>query len=74
MKLHAIFLLRCIIYNPQRILLLNDVNQILIKYNLINIQIDTNLLLYGHDILSKNDNKTILTATIKFISDSSRFT
>ena len=67
------FLLKCIFFLDQRETLLKPVNDILQNYNVHIALDDYRFFLYGHHLLSQEDNKSILCATIKFIKDSKRF-
>ena len=60
-------------YATKRATLANKVVEILIRNNLNHLLNDTKVYLYGNDILSDIDNKTILLSTIKFIKDTNRF-
>ena len=69
------FLLVCPIFTTHRQKLLEIIDPILILNDLENIS-DRNkvhLLLYGHDKLNCIENREVLKATIKFISQSGRF-
>ena len=69
------FLLSCPLYVNARTTLINTVGTILASNN-IATPIDDNLtklLLYGNPALSDTDNKTILSATLDFITSSDRF-
>ena len=67
------YLLKCVLFAPQRGRLLNYAQNILNKYNLINLLGNVDIFLYGHRTISIDDNKNILLATIKFINETGRF-
>ena len=69
------FLLSCPLYVNPRATLINIVDTILASNNIVTPIDDnlTKLLLYGNPSLSDNDNKTILSATLDFITSSDRF-
>ena len=69
------FLLKCPRYNEPRNEMMNTINAILLS-NDLTISSDilkVNLLLYGHQTLSYDENKSVLTATINFIHETGRF-
>ena len=69
----AHFLLLCPFYATQRIIMLNNVENILTANNIL-INGDLHfLLLYGHSRLDTANNKFILNTTIKFIKSTNRF-
>ena len=69
------FLLKCPIYNVQRLNVFQTVNPILLANDLQNLNDRemVRLLLYGHDKLPLNANQSILKATINFIEMTARF-
>ena len=67
------FLFHCSFYILQRASLINSISTVLVPYPTINLQDNTNLLLYGNDQLSFAENNQILQSTIKYIKDSLRF-
>ena len=69
------FLVDCNLYTMIRNDLFLEINPILESKGLRNLRNDllTKLLLYGNDVLSDDDNKAVLNATIKFIYKSNRF-
>ena len=66
------FLFKCPFYSSKRLILAQTVVPLLIPHNLAFLQNDVNLYLYGHWKL-KDENKTILQETIKFIKATNRF-
>ena len=66
------FLFKCPFYSSKRLILAQTVVPLLIPHNLAFLQNDVNLYLYGHRKL-KDENKTILQETIKFIKATNRF-
>ena len=66
------YLLQCPFYNSLRTNLRTNVLSILSR-NELNLDFSSNLLLYGHDTLSYQDNRDILLATLEFILTSNRF-
>lgn len=69
------FLLDCFRHSGPRRVLLESINQILRPHSLSDANGDNlvDILLYGHDNLSWNENNAIIKANIKFIHDSMRF-
>ena len=69
------FLLKCPIYNVQRLDVFQTVNPILLANDLQNLNDRemVRLLLYGHEKLPLNANQSILKATINFIEMTARF-
>ena len=68
------FLLHCALYTVARNSLFQVVNPILAIHNLHLGNDDLRkFLLYGNDILTVEENKTVLTETLKFIKSSTRF-
>ena len=71
------FLFSCPFYATKREVMINCVNEILLKNNLnypTNFPAnELNLYLYGLPTISIADNRTILMATIKFIKNTNRF-
>ena len=66
------FLLQCTFYNSLRAKLRTNVLSILSR-NELNFDLSSNLLLYGHESLSDEDNRDILLSTLVFILESNRF-
>ena len=68
------FLLGCIRFNDDRMLLLDSINEIYRAYNIpANVPITTDILLCGQDGFSENFNLDILNQTQHFISRTKRF-
>ena len=67
------YLLRCQIFTPYRISLLNNLRNINLPITTLDSESLTNLLLYGDKKYSYQTNKIILTFTIEFIKESKRF-
>ena len=67
------YLFKCALFAQIRAALAGRVIQILLKYNLINLSTSPNLYLYGHKLISTDDNRNILIATINYVKDSKRF-
>ena len=67
------FLFACPLYINQRATLIDNISNILQKYNLTNIVQQPQLLLYGHKSITFADNQKIILSTINFISDTERF-
>ena len=67
------FLFLCPFYAAQRAALIASVIVISQKYNLEHLINDSNLYLYGHQIIVFADNKQILLSTINFIKKTERF-
>ena len=67
------FLFVCCIFTNQRVNLMQNVSRILQKYDLANLLNQSNLFLYGHKSIAFADNKEIISSTMKFISDTERF-
>ena len=67
------FLFICPLYDVQRVILVNKVTEILLKYNLIHLVTDSDLFLYGGRTIDFDDNKIILLSTISFIKETRRF-
>ena len=67
------YLFYCPLYGPMRATLAGCVIPILQKYNIIHLSNKVELYLYGHNSINFVDNKTILTATIRYIKESKRF-
>ena len=68
------FFLHCHYYNNIRKTLLDDLKVINVNILKLSETALTDLLLYGEASFDKIQNKMILTASIKFIVDSDRFT
>ena len=66
------YLIYCPFYNTYRADLKSKVSAV-ISRNELNFNISSNLLLYGHDSLSFQDNRDVLLATLEFIFKSKRF-
>ena len=69
------FLLKCPLFSIARVSLFNSVRTTLLSQNMfvpVGSEL-TKLLLYGNPLLSNSDNKTILSATLDFISNTDRF-
>ena len=67
------FLLSCPYYTVQRVTLINSIKAILLKVNLIHLEDQWKLYLYGDPSISIADNKIILLSTIKYIKETKRF-
>jgi len=67
------FLFLCPFYTNQRVSLIDNVSRVLQKYNLANLLNQSHLFLYGHKLIDFADNKVIISGTMKFISDTVRF-
>ena len=67
------FFFDCVLHDTHRPLLLNCVTDILAKYNLNELTINVDVLLYGHHQVTFDDNKIILQSTIRYINDTERF-
>ena len=67
------FLLSCPYYTFQRVTLINSIKAILLKVNLIHLEAQWKLYLYGDPSISIADNKIILLSTIKNIKETKRF-
>ena len=68
------FLLHCNIYTEMRFVMFQKVNPILQANNLNPQDLNlTKLLLYGSDVLTCENNRFILIATLEFIRNSKRF-
>ena len=63
------FLFSCPSYITQRETLEISVKEILLRNNLIDLENQSQLYLYGHHSLNYADNRLILIATLKFIKD-----
>ena len=66
------YLLHCPLFSSMRHSLINSINIVLNNYRNMNPTINSDLLLYGHNSLSSDENKNILLSTIKFIKESNR--
>ena len=66
------FLFKCPFYATKRLILAQTVVPLLINSKLAFLQNDVNLYLYGHRKL-KDDNRTVLLETIRFIKATNRF-
>ena len=68
------FLIHCGLYTVARHAMLQVINPILASNGLhLQNELLANLLLYGNDALTFDENKAVLTATLKFIQKSTRF-
>ena len=67
------FLLFCPSYTVQSVTLLTYVNEILLKVNLSHLENHSKLYLYGDPSINGLDNKKIISATIKYIKETRRF-
>ena len=67
------FLLSCPCYTVQRVTLINSIKAILLKVNLIHLEDQWKLYLYGDPSISIAGNKIILLSTIKYIKETKRF-
>ena len=67
------FLLSCPSYTTQRASLVTSVKEILLKVNLIHLEDQSELCLYGDPSINNIDNKIILLSTIKYIKETKRF-
>ena len=67
------FLFSCPSYITERETLEISVKEILLRNNLIHLENQSQLYLYGYHSLSYADNMLILIATLKFIKDTRRF-
>ena len=67
------FLFSCPSYITQRETLEISVKEILLRNNLIHLENQSQLYLYGHHSLNYADDRLILIATLKFIKDTRRF-
>ena len=67
------YLLSCPFYTVQRVTLVNIIKAILLKGNLIHLEDHSKLYLYGDPSISNADNKLILLLTIKYITETQRF-
>ena len=65
------------LFSIARVSLLNSARTTLLSHNMfVHVPVGselTKLLLYGNPLLSDSDNKTILSATLDFISNTDRF-
>ena len=66
------FLLSCPFYAKHRAVLVSTVGDILKKNNLA-LPGDVKLYLYGHSSINNSDNREILLSTIKYITETNRF-
>ena len=67
------FLFFCTSYVLPRIELVNSVMDILVFKDLQHLSEDVDTYLYGNNMLSQKENKTILLSTIKFVNETNRF-
>ena len=67
------FLLKCPIYEQDRLHLLRNIEQIANNLNELNDKNMVHLFLYGDPKLSSDENKTLLKSTITFIDKTGRF-
>ena len=68
------FLFTCLNFTIHRASLAVDIINILRKYNLLNLANNAKFYLYGHRELSSEDNKKVLSCTIRYVKNSGRFT
>ena len=66
------FLFFCPLFS-QRTTLKTSVNEILLQYNLIHLENQLQLYLYGHVSINYVSNRKILISTVKYIKDTRRF-
>ena len=66
------YFIHCPFYNTHRVDLKSKVSTI-ISRNELDLNISSNLLLYGHDSFSFQDNRDVLLTTLEFIVKSNRF-
>ena len=67
------FLLSCPSYTTQRASLVISVKEILLKVNLIHLEEQSELYLYGDPSINNTDNKIFLLSTIKYIKETQGF-
>ena len=67
------FLLFCPFFLAQRLILMEEVREILDNYNLAHKLSQESLFLYGDSAINVTDNKRILMSTIKYIKSTKRF-
>ena len=67
------FLFFCPSFVTQRATLTTSVNDILLNNNLIHLRNKPTLYLFGHASINLEDNRKIITSTLKYIKDSRRF-
>ena len=67
------FLFLCPLFTDQREILIDNASRVLQKYNLANLLNQSHLFLYGKKLIDFADSKEIISGTIKFISDTERF-
>ena len=67
------FLFSCPLFIPQRATLMASVSVILQNYNLGNLATNSHLYLYGYRTIDFADNRQILLSTIKYITETRRF-
>ena len=68
------FLFTCLNFAIHRGNLAVDITNILRKYNLLNLANNAEFYLYGYRELSPEDNRKVLTSTIRYIKNTRRFT
>ena len=73
LKIQDIFLLSCPLYTVQRVTLVTSVKEILLKVNLIHLEDQLKLYLYGDTSINNAVNKKLLLSTIKYIKVTQRF-
>ena len=67
------FLLYCDSHTNPRIYMRRTILTILTRYNLQHLLENIDLYLYGHRLLSTVDNKAVISATIRFVKETNRF-
>ena len=67
------FLFFCPLYISQRTTGKTSVNEILLQYNLIYLEDQLQLYLYGHVSINYVGNRKIIISTVKYIKDTRRF-
>ena len=67
------FFFECLDFAVHRMRLATDVTNILRTNNLLNLANNVELYLYGDSNLSLNDNKKVLSSTIKYLKSTQRF-
>ena len=67
------FLFECLDFAIPRVDLAVDTTNILRKYNLLNLANNVDFYLYGHSNLTLDENRRILSSTIKYIKKTERF-
>ena len=67
------FLIRCELYAEVRNTMFKEIRPLLYVLDMQNDNMLVKFLLYGNDTLSIEENKAVLSATLKFIHQSNRF-